>query len=162
MLRRFFRLLPALLTWALVCIMFWGWIFSILTNAPAEKKLIVYIDAPVTGTRELAGKLEESFPRAQIRFIEVRSFSYSMMGDSPASDGDIFIIPSENAGEYSEWFGSLPGELFVSAGSDTAPLSSYVFYSGDSDYLLFYSASSVHTGSSDSLAFELADLLKHN
>ena len=97
MLRRFLRLLPALLTWALVCIMFWGWIFSILTDAPASKKLIVYIDAPLKNTRELAGRLEANFPRSQIRFIEIRSFSYSMMGDSPAADGDIFILPSDSA-----------------------------------------------------------------
>ena len=50
MLRRFLRLLPALLTWALVCIMFWGWIFGMLTDAPASKKLIVYIDAPTKNT----------------------------------------------------------------------------------------------------------------
>ena len=162
MLRRFLRLLPALLTWALVCVMLWGWIFSLLTNAPASKKLIVYIDAPTRNTRELAGKLEDSFPRSRIRFIEVRSFSYSMMGDSPASDGDIFIVSSENISEYADWFSGTAGELFVSAGSADVPLSSYVVYSEGADYLLFYSVSSVHTGDVDSSAFELADLLKQN
>ena len=159
MVRRFFRLLPALLTWALLSVMVWGWIFSILTDAPAEKKLIVYIDAPVNRGRELAGKLEESFPRSLIQFIEVRSFSYSMMGDSPASDGDIFIIPSENSDEYADWFSGEPGELFASAG-ESAPLSAYVRYAENTDYLLFYSASSVHTGELDHLALELAALLK--
>ncbi|MBR7041041.1 MAG: hypothetical protein IKI24_04280 [Clostridia bacterium] len=160
MFRRFFRLLPALLTWALVCIMFWGWIFSILTDTPASKKLIVYVDAPLKNTRELAGRLEDHFPRSQIRFIEIRSFSYSMMGDSPAADGDIFIIPSGSAEEYSDWFGDMPAEVFLSPAADAAPLSSYVLYPEGKEYLLFYSASSVHTGKNDSLAFELAELLK--
>lgn len=160
MLRRFLRLLPALLTWALVCIMFWGWIFGILTDAPASKKLIVYIDAPTKNTRELAGRLEDHFPRSQIRFIEIRSFSYSMMGDSPAADGDIFIVSSVSAEEYSDWFDDKPAEVFASPAGDEAPLSSYVLYSEGTDYLLFYSASSVHTGGNDRLAFELAELLK--
>ena len=160
MLRRFLRLLPALLTWALVCIMFWGWIFSILTDAPASKKLIVYIDAPLKNTRELAGRLEENFPRSQIRFIEIRSFSYSMMGDSPAADGDIFILPSDSAEEYSDWFSDKAAEVFVSSSNTENALSSYVLYSEGTEYLLFYSAASVHTGRNDNLAFELAELLK--
>ena len=52
--------LHSFVLWALLSAVFWGWIFTaFVDDAPAGKKVVIYVDAPVRMERELDARLED-------------------------------------------------------------------------------------------------------
>ena len=78
---RFFRnvlsQLHSYVLWALMSVLFWGWIFTaFIADAPAEKKVVVFADAQVRMDRELDLPLEEDLPEGiRIKAMVPRAFS---------------------------------------------------------------------------------------
>ena len=72
------RFAPLFIAWAFISLMFWGWIFGFLTDAPAANKLTLYADAEVPGAVQMAVLLEEG-AGSGIRMAPVHPFTYAMM-----------------------------------------------------------------------------------
>lgn len=108
--RQFFDLAPAMLMWLMLSIFLWGFVFNFLTDAPAQEKLTLFVDAPLSEESALAVRLEEMI-REPVRMVQVRAFSYAMMDGSAIENADLYIIGESQLNEYQEWFVPLPEEL---------------------------------------------------
>ena len=177
--RKFFSSLPKYLLWAVLSTLFWMWIFTLLTDTSAEKKVVIYADVPALADPDLAVKLEEDLPEG-IKMIKVRSFSYMMFGEAELLAGDIYIVRGFDIPSYYESFQPLParyrqeGENFAwqdtvyglriyDEASGKGAALSYITYTGDSrgddDFYLCFGVNSVHCGEKDEAAFAIADAL---
>lgn len=108
--RRFSDMVPALLLWAMLSIFLWSFVFNFLTDVPASEKVVLFIDAPLTEETRLAVQLEEAAGDA-VEMVQVRPFSYAMMGSEEIENADLYIIGESSIGEYGDWFAPLPEAL---------------------------------------------------
>lgn len=141
--RQFFDLAPAMLMWLMLSIFLWGFVFNILTDAPAREKLTIFIDAPLTEETALAVKLE-GITEAPVRMVQVRAFSYAMMSSEDIENADLYIVSASQLETYQDWFAPLPealqaqGETFT---ADGVPLGLKVY-----DAATDQGAASLHIG----------------
>lgn len=155
--RKFFDRLPLYLLWAVFAVILTIGIYLRLTDAPAEKKLILYIDAPVE-TELLARRLEQDKPET-LRWIVVRDEQASMFYEDSILEADIWIVKASHAERLA---GRTTEEsvLIYQAQSDSGPAMSYVLYplfemtedgvkqrsEKTEDYYLYYNKDSLHLG----------------
>ena len=100
-LKNVFSQLHSFILWLMFSVVFWGWIFTIVTDAPAEEKVTVYCYVSEIRDKDLAVALEENRPDG-IRMIKVHPFDYVMMNIERMEDGDIFILPESQIETYAE------------------------------------------------------------
>lgn len=166
--RLFFDLVPAMILWLMLSIFLWSFVFNFLTDAPREEKLVIFIDAPVKEETHLAAALEEKMPEG-IRMVQVRPFSYAMMGSDDIENADLYIISQSAAEEYAGWFPPLPDEMqqgevlmmegipagvkIYDAASQSGPAMEYIQYAvpgkEEEDYYLFAGKNSLHLDEND-------------
>ena len=108
--KRFFDLIPAMLLWLMLSLFLWSLVFNSLTDAPAEEKIVLFIDASLTGETQLALDLEAAAGDG-IEMAQVRSFAYAMMGSEEIENADLYIIGRSAFNDYQGWFAPLPEEL---------------------------------------------------
>ena len=108
--KRILYLVPLLLLWLVMCVMVWGSVFSRLTDAPADRKLTVYIDAGVRNGTVLAAALEEN-AEGSVRMVKVHPFDYAMFNVETIALADLYIGPEADADTYRDWFAPLPWQL---------------------------------------------------
>lgn len=108
--KQFFDLAPAMIMWLMLSIFLWGFVFNFLTDAPAQEKITLFIDAPLAEETALAVRLEECI-QEPVRMVQVRAFSYAMMSSDGIENADLYIIGESQLAEYQHWFAPLPGEL---------------------------------------------------
>ncbi len=178
-LKAFFSSVPKYLLWAVLSTLFWLWIFTILNDAPAEKKVTLYADVPVLADPGLSVCLEQDLPEG-IRMVRAHSFSYVMFGDAALTGADIFIVKGSDAERYRESFAPLPeafakrypdalsvngspsGIRVFDAETGTGAACSYITYAepgtAAEDYYLFFGAESLHCGRQDTAAYRIAEL----
>ena len=89
--RNIFSQLHTFILWLLLSLLFWGWIFTILTDTDKNHKVVVYVDAYELHDRELAIRLEEEKPEG-IKMIKVRDFSYDVVENGDMEASDIYIV----------------------------------------------------------------------
>ena len=152
------------LLWATVSFFLWAWIFTLITDAPAAKKLVLYADCPAMEREALDDALEADMPDA-IRFVEARVFSDEMFQPSNLAAGDVFIVPEEQVEPYFGTFAFAPLEASAFPGlallqregvaygvcvydeaTDTAVGTEYLAYLPGQRYYLFFNANSRHLG----------------
>lgn len=181
--KKILGLLPPFFIWVMACVLVWGYVFTCVTDAPAEKKLALYIDAEVPGDTALATALEDAFS-GRIRMAQVRSFTYAMFNGDGLKAADLFIVKASDMETYRDWFAPLP-EVFWQKeniyASEGAPLGIRVYdgkekagiaddairyaeAAGEAeDYYLTFGALSCHNADNenavDGLAAEAADFL---
>ena len=186
---RFFRnvlsQLHSYVLWALMSVLFWGWIFTaFIADAPAEKKVVVFADAQVRMDRELDLLLEEDLPEG-IRMVRVHPFSYAMFDDNSLLGADLYIVPASRAEAYAASFLDPPEDLVLGGerprdtGAGIRGFPAYDARTGEGiageyitydvpgqdpeDYYLFFGAGSLHaaslTGKGDDAALEIARAL---
>ena len=97
--------------WALVSVVFWAWIFTRITDAPAARKVLLYADLPDLDRKALSAALETDMPET-IRFVEARAFMDKYFSSSNVAKGDVYIVPEANAELYLPSFTSLDPALF--------------------------------------------------
>ncbi len=161
------------LLWAMASVLIWGLVFSVITDAPPEKKVTLFIDVEVCRDRELREELEKALPEG-IRMIQVHPFSYAMFNEQTLLDADLYIVPASSVEEYHESFllspDAVPGEgreeggvLVHDAVSGEGVAASYIGYDPGEDYYLFFGVNSLHaaplSGRGDDAAFAVADTL---
>ena len=110
MIRRLWDLIPLMLLWLMLSIFLWSFVFNFLTDTAPENKVVLFADAPVTDAAQLAVLLEEVI-EDPVRMVQVRSFSYAMMGSAEIETADLYIVGASQAETYREWFAPLPPQL---------------------------------------------------
>ncbi len=108
------RRVLVLLHRALICLLagafLWGWIFTFLTDAKPENKIVIYADLREGSWKELAVALEREAPES-IRFVQVRPFSYALMNSNGLRNADLYVMTAPAMAEYGDWLGPVPEAL---------------------------------------------------
>ena len=101
-LKNFLSTVPALLGWAALMLVIWGFVFLRLDDVSPERKLIIYTDCDIVNARELMINLEDEcgissdreyvFGENDIRKIKLYTTSFFSALSDPLGDGDLFII----------------------------------------------------------------------
>ncbi|MBO6054813.1 MAG: hypothetical protein J6P31_04775 [Oscillospiraceae bacterium] len=172
--RGFFSRLPAYVLWLIMSIVLWGWIFTRITDAPAEKKITLFVEAPSVSETQLAAELERALPDG-IRMIQVHSFDYVMFDTSALLSADLYVVRESSAEQYIDSFLPLehPTEDCLSmngvpygipvydAAADAGAASGWISYCPDGlqreNYYLFFGIQSLHTGQTDLAAYAVAE-----
>ena len=143
------------LLWLLASVMFWGWIFTMVTDTSPDQKMTVYCHVPGVQDTALAAALEEHMPEG-LRMIKVHSFEYVMFDVESVRLGDIFIIPASEielfAGDLAP-VGEEQGVKVYEASTGIGIAMDYIQYA-DEDFYLFLGAGSEHL--EDGKALEIA------
>ena len=143
--------------WLLFSVMFWGWIFTLVTDVSPAEKVTVYCHVPGLQDTALAAALEEHMPEG-LRMIKVHSFDYVLLDTESLGQGDIFIIPASETGLFAEDLAPVGGEQGVrvyEASTGTGIAMTYIQYeAAGEDFYLFLGARSVHL--EDGKAMEVA------
>ncbi len=178
-LKSLFSDLHRYLLWLLISIVFWGWIFTLITDTSADKKLVLCVDRPELQDHALTLELEKELPEG-IRMVKVHPIDYYVFSQDELEHADLYIVKASRAGELSWLFlpladtglepdgretwsldGTAYGLCIYSAGSGEGALSSYIDYQTEwdapEDYYLFFGANSAHL--SDGAARQLAERL---
>lgn len=108
--RKAFSLIPLMVLWAMLSILLWGFVFNLITDAPAARKLVLCVDAETPGATSLAVQLEEKLGE-KVRMVKVRPFLYAMIDSSSLTGADLFIVPGSHVETYREWFAPLPADM---------------------------------------------------
>ena len=156
------------LMWALIAALFWVWMFGFLTDAPKEKKIVVFADVPDLDRTGLATELEKDKPDG-ITLIQTYPFSYALMSADELEAADIYIVKSGDITSFFDSFAPLPEDLYTAfdgekyyvddvvyglkvydRGADKGVATDYITY-GEDDYFLFFNVKSVHSGSDTSV-----------
>ena len=178
---RFFRNLfsqfHVYLTWLVLSIVFWGWIYTLVTDTVPARKVTIFADVPSMSETALDLELENDMPDG-IKMIRAHPFRYVMIQDSIIAQADIFIVKEEDAVKYREAFYPLDGVLDAAAADrlvldgatygikayegstgEGAAGSMVEYVPGEADYYLFINKDSVHI--EDGVAAKVArDFLK--
>ena len=150
------------LLWLVVSFFFWAWIFTLITDAPAAKKLVLYADCPAMEREALDAQLEKDMPEG-IRFVEARIFSDEMFQPTNLTAGDVFILSSQQIERYLSLCTPLDPAAFPDAAlyeaegrpygvcvydeaRGVAVGTKYVAYIPGETYYLFFNAGSPHLG----------------
>ncbi len=105
--KKIMHLVPLMLFWLMMTVFFWSWIFTFLTDAPREEKIVLFIECEVPGATHIAAELEKQ-PSNVIQLAEVKPFLYSMMSSDAIRTSDLYIVSESGLREYSQWFRPLP------------------------------------------------------
>ena len=157
-LKNIFSQLHTFVLWLVMSFLFWGWIFTFVTDTSPEKKVTVYCDVPEVQDTELAMALEAHMPEG-LRMVKVHPFDYVMFDVNDFYQGDIFIVPASELETYAEFLAPVEGEWGVKiydAATDIGVATAYIRYVSE-DYYLFLGADSVHL--EDGKALEVAQEL---
>ena len=148
--------------WLVVSVFFWAWIFTLITDAPAARKVMLFADLPAMDRDGLAAVLEEDMPET-IRFVEARLFTDELFQPANVLSGDLFIVSEAQAAEYLGTFSPLDRTVFsdrslylsegaaygvcvFDEGAGIRIGTRYVTYLPGERYYLFFNAESRHLG----------------
>ncbi len=158
LIKNVFSQLHSFALWMLMSFLIWGWIFTLVTDTSAEKKVTVYCNVPLIEDKAMALKLEENMPDG-LKMVKVHSFRYVMFDMENMELGDIFILPESEIDTFRAELRPISGDVgekVYDAASGTGIATEYITY-GDEDYYLFLGGESVHL--EDGVALEMAKKL---
>ena len=162
--------------WALISSVFWGWIFTLVTDTVPAKKVTLYIQAEDCRSQELSLKLEESMPES-IKMVKAHPFSYAAFGKDDLLGADFFLVKESEVEEMLPSFAPLDGEdwdygqreqycadgvfygVKLCDGQSRGPASEYITYDPGETYYLFFNVDSPHLSAGDGAALRVAEAL---
>lgn len=177
--RRFFSTVPKYLLWLVISTVFWLWIFTLITDTTPARKVVLYANVAELSDPGLAIELEKELPEG-IRMIKAHNSSYFMFDSNAVVLGDFFLLPTSAVEEYisdycpisPEDFPNAPGFymadgvcygiLAYDAQTGEGVASSFIRYydpAGElpnEDFYLLFNTNSLHCGTQDRAAFEVA------
>lgn len=127
--RKLSALIPVLIIWGILAVLFWSWIFTFLTDTDPAHKITLFADVPVCHEKELAIELEQELPEG-IRMVRVHPFTYAMFDGDAIRGADLYILKVADLEEYRDWLAPLPEQFRgqdVIFGADGTPLGIPVF-----------------------------------
>lgn len=156
--------------WAMLALMLWGWIFTLITDTAPKNKVTVYVDVVALDDVELTVELEKSKPDG-IKMVKVHPFSYASFDATAIVDGDIYIVKQSDIEGYLASFCPLSQDLLAQysdrglyssegeaygikvydARTSSGCATKYIDYSPKGgaeaeDYYLFFNKDSLHAG----------------
>ena len=159
-LRHLFSLLPALVLWTMLVLVFGGFIFNQITDTTPENKIVLYADCEIRNAPELAETLEKELD-GTVRMVKIHPFTYAMFDTARISQGDLYLVPDSHRAEYRKWFAQDEGRTMYDPAGDTAVAEAYFLYvpegASPEMYRLYLGSGSVHL--EDGLAARAAELL---
>lgn len=153
MIKNIFSQLHTFVLWLMASALFWGWIFTFVTDTVPEKKVTVYCRTPAVQDTALAAALEEDMPEG-LRMIKVHTFDYVMFDTEAFNRGDIFIIPASEDAEFVKDLIPVEGEggtKVYDAATGEGVATAYIQYA-DEDYYMFLGSGSAHLDDGAALA----------
>ncbi|MBQ6332312.1 MAG: hypothetical protein IJI34_06020 [Clostridia bacterium] len=173
MFKRLFRNWHRYVLWALLSVIFWGWVLSLVTDAPAERKVRLYAAVPVLQRDPLERALEEEGLPEGIKFVQASMFEYALIDEDQVLKGDLYLLPEQMAAESLAFFAPIdredfPGAVFFEADGQAYGILIYDEETGmniGGSYFncfrqerscLFFSAESMHMGKLDDAAITIA------
>ena len=146
--------------WAIVSCVFWAFVISRITDAPAARKLILYADLDAMDRPGLVAALEEEMPET-IRFVEPLLFVDAMFEPASVTKGDMFVVSEAQAEgvlqdlavidkaafpgqRFYEFDGKAYGILLYDEGQGVRIATKYLAYEPGETYYLFFNAKSGH------------------
>ncbi|MBR3382257.1 MAG: hypothetical protein IKG85_04385 [Clostridia bacterium] len=177
----FFANFHRYLLWLLCSVILWGFVFTLITDAPKARKVVIYADTPSLMDAELADELGKDLPEG-IRLIKVHPFSYAAFDTGAPAEADIYVLSREQAEMNAEFLSAVPvkdphdpecegrviGWLIHSDPAGYSAADSFFGYyaQGETvslDYVVCFNKNSVHirsfTGTGDDAAVEIAERL---
>ena len=175
MIKNIFSRLHVYVLWLLASAVLWGWVFTLVTDAPQAEKVVVFVDAYGCEDTALAEALGEDLP-AGIRMVQVHPFSYAMFNDSELLSADIYIMRASDAADRADSIAPLDTIPFDPGGAALCEIggtacgvmihaaggaaSGFIQYEDGGapaeDYYLFFNRESPHTGETDTAAVTVA------
>ena len=152
-LKNIFSQLHTFVLWLLASALFWGWIFTFVTDTVPAKKVTVYCRVPAVEDTAMAAALEEDMPEG-LRMVQVHTFDYVMFGTDAFDRGDIFIVPASEDADFVKDLLPLEGEggaKVYDAATGEGAATEYIRY-GDEDYYMYLGSGSVHLDDGAALA----------
>ena len=148
-------LLPAVL-WALLAVIFTGFIFSRITDTKPEDKITLFADCEVRNAPELAERMEKELGGA-VRMVKIHPFTYAMFDSVRLKQADLYIIPDSRKADYAEWLGPEEGIAVYDPASGTILAAEWFLYEETETYRLYIGGESIHR--EDGLARQAAEIL---
>ena len=162
------------IVWLILSAVLWGFVFNILTDAPAERKLVLFADVERCSDKVMSAVLEAGRPEG-LRFVQVHSFGYAMFDETNLLNADLYIVRAEDAESYRDSFrplelSKLDAEGLTLYELDGQPFgvrvwdgergcaASYLGY-GEGEYYLFVGVNSLHAGEKDDAAYWMLEKL---
>ena len=152
--KNIFSKLHSFVLWLLISAVFWGWIFTIVTDTTADKKVTVYCMVPALEDTALSVALEERMPEG-LSAVRVHTFDYVMFNTEEFYKADAFILPASEIETYAELFAPVEGEWGVKvydAATGVGIAGEYIQYP-EEDCYLFLGKDSAHL--EDGMAMEV-------
>ncbi len=160
--------------WLILSAVLWGFVFNFVTDAPAEKKLVLFAEVERCEDQALSARLEEGKPDG-IRLVQAHSFNYVLFDEAGLLNADLYIVGAESVGDYRDSFAPLDLTRLNTEGltlleldgkpcgirvwdGQTGSAGAYLGY-GAGEYYLFIGANSVHAGRKDCAAYWMIDEL---
>ncbi len=158
--------------WALISVIVWAWVFTLLFSAPVKKKVVLYADLPAIDDKALTILLEEDLPEG-IKRVPTNCFEDLMFDQTAVLRGDLYLIPESHVETYLASFAPIdraafPGMSFYESEGEAYGVlvndeatglkiaSRYVYYLPGERCWLFFNRDSVHLGTGDHAADDAA------
>lgn len=162
MIKKILRSWHRYLLCALLSVIFWAWIFTLLFHAPAKRKIVLYAALPVIDGNGLSMVLEEDLPKG-IRRVDAGTVENAIFNQDEVLNGDLFIISEADAEQLVVSFAKIdraafPGETFYESDGNAYGILVYdedsglrvagdnVFYVPHQRFYLFFNKDSKHIG----------------
>ena len=176
MIKRILRNWYRYVFWAILSGIFIAWIFSVVTEKSAAKKVVLFADLPVIQGEPLEIALEEGKPDG-IAYVEAQLFDYAIIDQKEILSGDLYLVPEPHAelfyesfapidrsafpgGSFFEVDGKAYGVLISDPADKFAAGSAYITYYEDVRCYLCFNKDSLHlgawNGSADDAAIAVA------
>lgn len=152
---------------ALMSVVIWAWIFTLVTDAPRAKKVTVLFDTVSVNETALRTELKKHLPEG-LRTVKVYHISYMDMSLGMTDEADIYVLPGDRIEEsldflcpigesLSERDAVINGEVY---GWYLEGARSYAEFEEGTDYFICFTKGSLHlgelNGSKDSAAVTVA------
>ena len=98
--KRFFSQVPAYVLWLMFSVMLWSWIVGLLTDAPAGKKVTLFLDVPAVEDAALSAALSPALPDG-MKMVKAHSFSYALFQQEALRAADLYVLPASEMEEFS-------------------------------------------------------------
>ena len=162
--------------WALISVMLWAWIFTLLFSAPEKNKITIFADVPEIDGNALSIELEQDLPKG-IRLIDAKTFNALLFQQYAVLNGDLYLVPESDTETYLPSFtpidrAAFPGATFYESDGEAYGIllfdgqngpavgRQYVTYAQDERCWLFFNKDSKHlgawNGSADDAAIVIA------
>ncbi|MBQ1632306.1 MAG: hypothetical protein II412_06720 [Clostridia bacterium] len=162
MLKLLFRNWHRYVLCALLSVIIWAWVFTLLFYAPPKKRIALYADLPVIDGNGLSILLEEDLPDG-IRRVEAANLDLSVFDADTVANGDLYLIRESDLQAVLPSFCEIdrslfPGETFYEADGKTYGILVFdreqglntagdcLFYAPNERYYLLFNKDSGHLG----------------